>query len=315
MSRRIVTRALTAIAVAGLLAASSATAAIAAPPGGQGGVVDQILLPDGFQPEGIAIDSKGTAYFGSLADGDIYAASVKSGEGEIISEGPGIPAAGLKVDQRGRLFISGGPSGIARVVDTATGEELARYQLAAPGAFINDVVLTRDGAWFTNSTAAELYFLPIPRSGDLPDPSEIVTLPITGEWVQQDGFNANGIALTTNRQALLVVQSATGTLYRVDPETGVATGVDLGGYSLQNGDGLLVVNRTLYVVQNQLNQIAEFRLDVQGTSGTLESIITSDAFRVPTTVAQYGSSLYLPNARFGTPPTPTTDYDAVRVDR
>jgi hypothetical protein len=68
-------------------------------------------------------------------------------------------------------------------------------------------------------------------------------------------------------------------------------------------------------VQNQLNQVAEFRLDVQGTSGTLEGIITSDAFRVPTTVAQYGSSLYLPNARFGTPPTPTTDYDAVRVDR
>lgn len=67
--------------------------------------------------------------------------------------------------------------------------------------------------------------------------------------MQREGFNANGIALTTNRQALLVVQSATGILFRVDPETGVATAVDLGGYSLVNGDGLLVVNRTLYVVQ------------------------------------------------------------------
>ncbi|TQK19613.1 hypothetical protein FBY40_2117 [Microbacterium sp. SLBN-154] len=315
MTRRRFALVLPALAVAGLLAALPATGAVAAPPVSRGGAVDQIALPDGFQPEGIAIDNRGIAYFGSLVDGDIYAADVRTGKGAIVSEGPGIPAAGLKVDQRGRLFISGGPTGIARVVDTETGDEVARYQLTAPGGFINDVVLARDGAWFTNSSAAELYFLPIPRSGVLPDPSEIVTLPLTGEWVQQEGFNANGIALTTNRQALLVIQSATGTLFRVDPETGVATTVDLGGFSLQNGDGLLVVNRTLYVVQNRLNQVAEFRLDVQGTSGTLENIITSEAFRVPTTVASYRQDLYLPNARFGTPPTPTTDYDAVRVDR
>ncbi|WP_322409058.1 hypothetical protein [Microbacterium invictum] len=315
MTRRRFALVLPAFALAGLLAALPVTGAVAAPPASRGGAVDQIPLPDGFQPEGIAIDNRGTAYFGSLVDGDIYAADVRTGEGVVISEGPGIPAAGLKVDLRGRLFISGGPTGVARVIDASTGEELARYQLTAPGGFINDVVLTRDGAWFTNSSAAELYFLPIPRSGDLPDPSEIVTLPLTGEWVQQEGFNANGIALTPNRQALLVVQSATGTLFRVDPESGVATAVDLGGYSLVNGDGLLVVNRTLYVVQNRLNQVAEFRLDVQGRSGTLENVITSDAFRVPTTVAAYRQDLYLPNARFGTPPTPTTDYDAVRVDR
>ena len=44
-----------------------------------------------------------------------------------ISEGPGTPAAGLKVDQRGRLFVSGGTSGTARVVDTDTGETLVTY--------------------------------------------------------------------------------------------------------------------------------------------------------------------------------------------
>ena len=32
-----------------------------------------IDLPDGFQPEGIAIGDKPVAYLGSLADGDIYA--------------------------------------------------------------------------------------------------------------------------------------------------------------------------------------------------------------------------------------------------
>lgn len=316
MSRRIVARALTAAALAGLLAVSTAAAASAAgsPPGG-GAVEDTIPLPDGFQPEGIAIGPGGTAYFGSLADGDIYAANLRTGEGEVISDGPGIPAAGLKVDRFGRLFISGGPTGIARVVDTATGAELARYQLAPAGAFINDVVLTRDGAWFTNSTAAELYFLPIGPSGALPDPGDVVPVPLTGDWVQAGGFNANGIAETTDHKALLVIQSSTGKLFRVDPDTGVATTVDLGGTLLPNGDGILLIGRTLYVVQNQLNRVAVITLDAQGTSGTLVDTLTSEAFRVPTTVARYGNGLFLPNARFGTPPTPTTDYDAVRVDR
>ena len=94
-------------------------------------------------------------------------------------------------------------------------------------------------------------------------------MPLTGEWEQVQGFNANGIAETPDHRALLVVQSATGLLFRVDPATGAATVVDLGGYALTNGDGLLVVGRTLYVVQNQLNLVAEIRLDAHGTSGVL----------------------------------------------
>ena len=34
-----------------------------------------------------------------------------------------------------------------------------------------------------------------------------MTLPLTGEWIQQPGFNANGIAETTDHKALLVIQS------------------------------------------------------------------------------------------------------------
>ena len=112
-----------------------------------------------------------------------------------------------------------------------------------------------------------------------------------------------------------MIQSATGTLFRVDPVTGEATTVDLGGASLPNGDGLLVIGRTLYVVQNQLNQVAVIRLDAGGTSGSLVDTLTSPAFDVPTTVASYGSGLFLPNARFTTPPTPDTEYDVVRIDR
>jgi sugar lactone lactonase YvrE len=286
-----------------------------APPGSTGSLVDRIGLPDGFRPEGIAIDAHGTAYFGSLADGDIYAADVRTGAGELISEGPGMPAAGLKVDQRGRLFVSGGPSGTARVVDTDTGETIVTYQLATGATFINDVVITRDAAWFTDSQNAVLYQVPLGPGGALPAPGDVESVPLTGEWEQVPGFNANGIAETPDHQALLVVQSATGLLFRVDPTTGAATVVDLGGYALSNGDGLLVVGRTLYVVQNQLNLVAEIRLDAHGTSGALVATLTDPGFDVPTTVAAYANSLYLPNARFSTPPTPVTPYEANRIDR
>src|SRR4029453_10699415 len=122
---------------------------------------------------------------------------------------------------------------------------------------VNDVVLTRDYAWFTDSQQAQLYGVPLGRGGKPGRQTDVVTLPLTGDWQPVPNvFNANGIAQTPNRKALLVVNSTTGVLFRVDPRTGVATRVDLGGASLTNGDGLLVRGKTLYVVRNQLNEVA-----------------------------------------------------------
>ena len=83
--------------------------------------------------------------------------------------------------------------------------------------------------------------------------------------MHQPGFNLNGIARTPDGEALLVVQSNTGLLFRVDPATGEATTVDLGGTLLSNGDGLLVVGRTLYAVQNAMNRVAVVELNRAGT--------------------------------------------------
>jgi hypothetical protein len=68
-------------------------------------------------------------------------------------------------------------------------------------------------------------------------------------------------------------------------------------------------------VQNRLNQIAVVKLDSQLTEGTITETITSPDFRVPTTIALFGNALYAVNARFGTPPTPDTEYEVVRVPR
>jgi sugar lactone lactonase YvrE len=275
----------------------------------------RIELPNGFQPEGIAIRGS-TAYLGSLADGDIYAASLVTGKGKVISQGPGTPSVGLKVDNRGRLFIAGGPTGTARVVDTRTGTILKSYVLTTAAAtFVNDVVLSKNAAWFTDSSRAFVYKVPFGRNGRLLEQSAVRAIPLTGDYVHQAGFNGNGISLTPDGRALIIVQSQTGFLFRVNPRTGVTQRIDLGGAVMTNGDGLLLKSRTLYVVQNFLNRVAVLQLNRAGTTGSLVRTITSADFDIPTTAALFGHRLYLPNARFSTTPTPTTPYWVTAVRR
>ena len=286
----------------------------AAPPSSAGVAVDdrpfpsRIDLPDGFQPEGIAIGPGATAWLGSLADGDIYRVSLRTGEGAVAFEGPGTPAVGLKRDDRGRLYVAGGTAGTARVLDTKTGADTS-YDLG--GAFVNDVVLTRSAAWFTDSGLPRLYR--IDRGVGGAPAATATVVPLTGEWVQGAGFGANGMATAPGGKALLVVNSGTGRLYRVDPATGAATEVDLGGVSLTNGDGMLRHGRLLYVVRNRDNEVDVIRLDRTGLTGERVRTITSTEFAVPTTVARFGKRLYLPNARFGIADPTTADYWVTKV--
>jgi sugar lactone lactonase YvrE len=141
-------------------------------------------------------------------------------------------------------------------------------------------------------------------------------IPLSGDYVFTPGaFNANGIAATPNGKTLIIVNSVDGLLYNVDPDTGEATLIDLGGDTVPNGDGILLQGKTLYVVQNRLNQIAVVELNSDLTEGTIVDTITDSDFRVPTTIARFGNSLYAVNARFGTTPTPDTEYEVVRVSR
>jgi sugar lactone lactonase YvrE len=274
------------------------------------GLVTTIQLPDGFQPEGIAIGGQPVAYFGSRADGSIYRASLLDGTGRRIGDPPGTSSVGMKIDGRGRIYVAGGTAGNGRIVSGEDGAILASFTFATPPTFVNDVVLSPDAAWFTDSLRPVLYRVPRFHRGRLATQAEVVTVPLTGDFTPQPGFNLNGIARTPDGKGLIVVQTNTGTLFRVDPATGATTAIDLGGDSVPNGDGILVRGRTLDVVQNQLNAMAVIRLNPTGTSGTVKERVTDARFDVPTTVARFGSLLYLPNARFNTTPTDTTPYTA-----
>lgn len=269
-----------------------------------------IPLPNGFQPEGIVVGEGNTAYAGSLANGDIYAADLETGAGYIAIEGPGTPAVGLDYDRRtGYLFVSGGPNGDGRIYNTHTGELIAAYDFG--GGFVNDVIVTPQAAYFTDSFAPNLYSVALDGSGE---PGAHATIPLSGEFVfVPGGFNTNGIVATPNGNGLIIVHSSRGELYFVDPQTGEASLIDLGGDNVNSGDGLLLLDRTLFVVQNSLNQIAQFQLNRNYSAARLQQLITDDDFDVPTTVSNQGTRLYAVNARFGTTPGPDVEYDIVRV--
>lgn len=299
------------VAWAGLVG-PAATSAFAAPP-----FPERIALPDGWRPEGIATGRGPVAYAGSLADGAIYATDLRTGEGTVLVDGmPGRVAVGLEFDRRtNALYVAGGATGLATVYDAATGDTLGTYVLATGGStFVNDAVVTRDAVYFTDSARPVLYRLPLDRRTRLPT-GIVQTIPLSGSYQQVSGFNLNGIEAGPNGDALYAVHSTLGVLYRIDPATGIATTVDLGGASLTAGDGLLLQGATLYVVRNRLNQVVAIDLAADGLSGTVTDVVTSPAFDVPTTIAAFGDRLYVVNARFGTPPTPTTPYDIVQVPR
>jgi len=274
-----------------------------------------IPLPNGWQPEGIAIGHGKTFYVGSIPTGAVYSGDLRTGKGSVLVPAAGGRAAtGLKVDH-GRLFVSGAATGKAFVYDARTGSLIREFQLASgPGpTFINDVVVTKDAAYFTDSNRAVLYKLPLVQGGTPAAAAQI--LPLTGDFQLASGFNLNGIVATPDGRTLLAVQSNTGKLFRIDPTTGATHAVDLHGASLTNGDGLLLQGKTLYVVQNSNNQIAVVTLAHDFASGTVTGTITNPNFDVPTTVARFGGRLYAVNARFSTPPTPDTTYSIVQVRR
>jgi sugar lactone lactonase YvrE len=264
---------------------------------------DPIPLPDGFQPEGIHVSPDGTFYAGSILDGTILRGDVKTGESHILVTPPaGRLSAGMEVHD-GLLYVAGGPTG-AFVYDASTGATVRAFEVGA-GAFVNDVVVTREAAWFTNSFAAVLYRVPL--SADGTPGTELETVPLTGDFALQDGFNLNGIEATPDGSALISVQSNTGDLFRIDPGTGEATRIDLGGASLVAGDGLLFRGHTLFVGRNT-NVVDVVGLDAGFLSGRVLDELTSPDFDIATTLGRKGSDLYVIQARFDVVPTPDTPY-------
>jgi sugar lactone lactonase YvrE len=271
-----------------------------------------IPLPGATGAEGIASGAGSTFYAGDLFAGDIFRGNVRTGAVEKFIDNPdGRMAVGLAADvPHGLLFVAGGVGGHAYVYSTRTGQTVATYQLSQSG-FINDVAVTAEGAWFTDSINPALYFVPVIGGS----PGDARTLALSGPAADVSGdFNNNGIQASPDGSALLVAHTTQGGVNHVDPDTGRSQTV--AGVNVPNVDGILLEGRTLWAVRNFDNQIVQFQLTGDLRAGSLRATVTSELLQVPTTVARFGDRLATVNAKFDTGFPPTADtYEVVILDR
>lgn len=278
---------------------------------------DVIILPGATSTQGIAKGAGATFYCGDLFLGNIFRGDLERGTAELFIDAPdGRMAMGLCADLRhGWLFV-GGALGYAYVYDLQTGATVATYQLGTIGdpkaTLVNKVFVAEQGAYFSDSSSAVLYFVPISPTGEL-GPSR--TLPISGPAAEISGdYNLNGIAAPDGGAPLIVSHTANGKLYTVDQASGVSRLIE--GVDVPRADGLVLAGQQLWVVQNWVNQVSRIRLSRDLTSGTLEGVIKHDAFQFPTTAIPFGHQLAVINAKADTGIRPTADeYEVVIVDR
>jgi sugar lactone lactonase YvrE len=273
-----------------------------------------IPLPAGSSPEDVTLGKGTTFYTGSLTGQGIFAGDLRTGQGHNLVQSPGHPITGLYVDDRNRIWAAGGPAGDLRVYDASTGAPLASYTLTGAPGFVSDIVVTKDAAYVTDSFQPRMYTIPLGKGGSLPGQSAVRTTALTGDFVQTGPtgtFNANGIAFFHDR--LVIGQTVTGRLFSVDPATGVAKAIDLGGQTVVGADGLMLRGNTLYIAQNFPNLIAVVRLDSDLKTGQVRQRVSDPRFDIPSSVIVFGDAVYAMNARFSTPVTPDKAYDLVGV--
>ena len=281
-----------------------------------------IPLPVGFYPEGIALGTGHQFYVGSLLSGAIYKGDLRTGQGEVFASGvQGRVVVGLSFDRRSGLLWGVGfdtTGSRAFVFDGRSGEQVAEIEITDPfpSSFLNDLVVTRDAVYITDSQRAVIWTIPLDRRGRPAGPAHAI--PLSGDFTLVTETNLNGITATPNGRQLIAVHSTSG-LYRIDPRTGTATEDDLGADTVPASDGIRLHGHTLYVVQNYLNQVTVVSLDPQLAAGEVTEVVRSD-LSIARTAALFGSSLYVVNARFDAALPPflsgqpmAIDYDVVRV--
>jgi DNA-binding beta-propeller fold protein YncE len=282
-----------------------------------------IHLPAGFGPEGIAVGKGPTFYVGAglgsnaAVLGQILIGDLRTGDVSQLVAPTGKTALGMKFDARSNLlYVAGGPSGTGSVYDAASGAEVGVYQFRPPSSFppppppttfINDVIVTRDAAYFTDSVVPVLYRVALGRRGEPSDQFDEIPLP-ADVFGAGPSPRANGIAADPSGKYLIVDHTTAGQLYRIDTATYTAVRIDLTGGDVLNADGLLLDGKTLYVVQNANNRVAVVELSPDFLSGAIvryvaQPFASNPATKVPTTIAEFGNSLYAVTAG-SAPPAP-----------
>jgi sugar lactone lactonase YvrE len=274
----------------------------------------RVPVLDGSYHEGFAIGKGSTAYSGS-PDGSIYKVDLRNGKGKILVDAVDPDDCinlGMRVDRRSNyLFVAGCVYGNAYVYDADTGNPIMEYQLDDSGSgLINDLAITQDAVYFTDFWQPLIYRLPLSKNGRIPEGADAaVAIPLTGDFevgdvIFEDAL-ANGIVATPDGKTLIIGNSGTSKIFRVDPATGHADEIIVDP-PLEEAfiDGIVFRDGVLYLLTpydpTPEDMIQVVLLDDDMLTGTLLGTITDEDMDGVASGALHGDSLYVNNARYNT---------------
>ena len=289
------TRLFLAAAAATLLCCMPVTAAHAKP-------TSYDLPQSGVLLEGIGLAEDGkTFYVSGVNDGgSIYRGEVGDEDLELWFDGTGSTGRGIDVDDEGRVFVAGGPTGTVRIFDRS-GNLLATVANNTTGSFLNDLWVGPDGSVYVTDSSLPVIWRITEGAGGWQIERWLDVSPTIAYTPATTDFDLGGIVTTRDDRFLLTSQGTTGQLWRIDLATRGIVEVDLQGASIVNADGIVLKGKKLWVVQNFTRQVSLFKLDSATQTAVLKRVQRTPADQTLTTAKLTRGRLLAVDSQFGFP--------------
>lgn len=272
----------------------------------------------GVLPEGIDVRPDGTIYVTGNGTGDVYRGHVTSDRMARFASGAEAgrsSAAGVHTDRSGRVFVAG----IAALDVYGSDGGLIAHRPASAGPvgepFLNDLVITRDAVYVTDSTNPVIWRASL-RDGEIGPLERWFDARPVVPGMPARYFFLNGIDATPDGDTLLVSSQGLEALIRVEVAGRDANLVDLGSHSF-GPDGFVLRGNTVYAVLNYAaphgQGVYVARLNAGLSAGQVVERVIDPGFDSPTTLALFDERVYVVNSQLdhapGTPPYTVTAID------
>jgi len=208
---------------------------------------------------------------------------------EAGSDGRAMPTLGIEFGD-GRVWIA---SMGALYVYRPDGSLIARHDpTGSRGGGLNDVTVTDDGVYVSDSEVALVWYLPLDAPADAP--LEPIDIGAVNAKAGQDAFN--GIEALPD--GTLVAGQYMGTLlFHIDPSVPSAVVIDLGDIRYPGTDGMSLDGNVLWTTNTYGNAVDRITLCPTYDCGTVVAGASDPLLSFPTDVQIAGDVVLVVNAQ------------------